>query len=62
MADFYVHGFCIFAGNIRWLEGTTEFSFGLSMLLAFIFFLLGGMFWISSAVNARKEEKVFEQI
>jgi hypothetical protein len=73
MADFYIHGFWIlgtiffflgalFAGNIRWLEGTTDFSFGISLLLTFIFLLLGGMFWISSAVNARQEERVFEQL
>jgi hypothetical protein len=68
MAEFYVHGFWIigtififlgglFAGNVRWLEGTTEFSYGLSIALTIIFFLLGGMFWISSAVNARNEER-----
>jgi hypothetical protein len=73
MADFYVHGFWIigtfffflgglFAGNLRWLEGTTDWSFGVSILLTFIFFLMAGMFWISSAVNARKEERVFEQL
>jgi hypothetical protein len=67
--DFYVHGFWIigailfffgglFAGNLRWLEGTTEFSFVISVILAFVFFLLAAMFWISAAVNARKEETV----
>lgn len=71
--DFYVHGFWIigavffflgglFAGNLRWLEGTTEFSFGVSVALTFVFFLLGGLFWISSAVNARQEEHVFEKV
>ncbi len=73
MADFYVQGFWVigavffflgglFAGNLRWLEGTTDWSYGISIILTFAFFLLGGLFWISSAVNARQEERVFEQL
>lgn len=67
--EFYVHGLWLigtvfmffgglFAGNLRWLEGTTHFSFGLSVLLTFVFFFVGGMLWISAAVNARQEERV----
>jgi hypothetical protein len=47
----------IIAGNIEWVEGTTSWSFGISIVLAFIMFVIGGLCWISSAVNARKEEK-----
>jgi len=64
--DFYVHGLWILgsvfflfgsmiAGNIEWVEGVTETSFGVSMLIAFILFLIAGMMFISSAVNARQE-------
>jgi hypothetical protein len=64
--DFHVHGLWILgavfmfiggmiAGNIEWVEGTTEFSFGFSALLAFVMFLVAGLCWISSAVNARQE-------
>ncbi len=71
--DWYVHGFWIlgavffffgglFAGNLAWLEGTTVFSFGISAALTFIFFLLGGVFWISASVNARQEERQWEQV
>ncbi len=66
--DWYVHGFWLFgaiffflgglfAGNLRWLEGTTQFSFGISIILTFVFFLIAGMFWISASVNARQEER-----
>jgi hypothetical protein len=66
--DFHVHGLWILgtvflfigaliAGNIEWVEGTTEFSFAFSALLAFVMFLIAGMCWISSAVNARQEMK-----
>jgi len=68
--EFHVHGLWLlgtifaflgglFAGNLRWLDGTTQFSYGLSLALTFIFLLLAGMFWISSAVNARREEQPF---
>lgn len=64
--DFHVHGLWIlgtvalfigvlFAGNLEWVEGTTEASFGISVLLAFFMLLIAGMCWISSAVNARDE-------
>lgn len=66
--DYYVHGLWIlgallvligsmFAGNIEWVEGTTTASFTMSIILAFVLVLLGGMCWISSATNARQEEK-----
>lgn len=66
--DFHVHGLWILgtvflfigaliAGNIEWVEGTTEFSFAFSALLAFVMFLIAGMCWISAAVNARQEMK-----
>ncbi len=47
----------IIAGNIEWVEGTSGWSFGLSLLIAFVFFVIGGLCWISSAVNARKEQR-----
>lgn len=47
----------VIAGNLEWVPGTEAWSFGLSILIAFVFFLIGGLCWISSAVNARKEEK-----
>jgi hypothetical protein len=64
--DFHVHGLWILgavfmfigglvSGNVEWVEGTTEFSFGFSVLLAFVMFLIAGMCWISAAVNARQE-------
>jgi hypothetical protein len=64
--DFHVHGLWILgavfmfvggmiAGNVEWVEGTTPFSYGFSALLAFVMFLVAGLCWISSAVNARQE-------
>ncbi len=66
--DFYVHGLWIIgavlfflgsmiAGNVEWLEGTTEASFGVSVAIAFVLFLTAGMCWISASVNARHEQK-----
>lgn len=66
--DFYVHGLWIlgavfllvgglFAGNLQWLEGTTAASMSLSVILTFVLFLLGGLFWVSAAVNAREEQR-----
>ena len=66
--DFHIHGLWILgavfmfiggmiAGNIEWVEGTTPFSLGFSVLLAFVMFLVAGMLWISAAVNARHELK-----
>ena len=65
--DFHVHGLWILgalfmfaaglmAGNLQWIEGTTNISFGISVVLIFLLFLIAGMFWISAAVNARYEE------
>ena len=64
--DFHVHGLWILgavfmflatliAGNIEWIEGTTPFSFWISVLIAFIFFLMAGVAWISAAANLRQE-------
>ena len=64
--EFHVHGLWILgavflfigsliAGNIEWVEGTTEFSFAFSALLAFVMLLIAGMCWISAAVNAKQE-------
>ncbi|MBI5060792.1 MAG: hypothetical protein HZB67_00595 [Candidatus Aenigmarchaeota archaeon] len=47
----------VIAGNIEWVEGTAGWSFALSLVIAFVFFLIAGLCWISSAVNARKEER-----
>lgn len=66
--DFYVHGLWIvgavlfllgsmLAGNVEWIEGTTEASFGVSVAIAFALFLTAGMCWISASVNARHEQK-----
>ncbi|MEM7819867.1 MAG: hypothetical protein QXD48_03505 [Candidatus Aenigmatarchaeota archaeon] len=66
--DFHVHGLWIIgaimlflsgfiAGNIQWVEGTTDFSFYGSVLIAFILFLVAGACWISAAVNAREEQR-----
>jgi hypothetical protein len=65
--DFHVHGLWIIgalfffvagimAGNLQWVEGTTPESFGISVVLIFVLFLIAGAFWISAAVNARHEE------
>jgi Na+-transporting methylmalonyl-CoA/oxaloacetate decarboxylase gamma subunit len=65
--DFHVHGLWILgalfffvagimAGNLQWVMGTTEVSFGISIVLIFLLFLIAAMFWISAAVNARHEE------
>jgi membrane protein YdbS with pleckstrin-like domain len=65
--DFHVHGLWIIgalfffiagimAGNLHWVEGTTNMSFGISAVLIFLLFLVAAMFWISAAVNARHEE------
>ncbi len=64
--EFHVHGLWILgtlsiligammAGNLQWVEGTTETSFVISVVIAFLFLLFGGALWISSAVNARHE-------
>ena len=64
--DFHVHGLWVlgtvalflgvmFAGNLEWVEGTTEASFLISVILSFFLLLIAGMCWISSAVNARDE-------
>jgi hypothetical protein len=66
--DYHVHGLWIFgsilmfvagfiAGNIEWVSGTTDFSFYGSIVLAFVLFLIAGACWISSAVNARHEQR-----
>jgi hypothetical protein len=64
--DFYVHGLWILgsltlfmgamiAGNVEYIEGTTDFSFAVAVLLAFLLILVSGLFWISASVNARPE-------
>ncbi|MBI2578216.1 MAG: hypothetical protein HYW26_00745 [Candidatus Aenigmarchaeota archaeon] len=61
--DFYVHGLwilgavfffigAIIAGNLRWVEGTTEASFTLAILLSFSLFAIAGLMWISAGTNA----------
>ena len=63
--EFEVHGLWIIGtvlitfgslilGNIEWVEGTTRAGFVVSLVLAFLLVLLGGMFWISAAVNANR--------
>jgi len=64
--DFHVHGLwilgavfffagAVIAGNLQWVEGTNTASFVLSGIISFVLFLVAGMLWISSAVNARHE-------
>jgi arginine exporter protein ArgO len=66
--EFYVHGLWILsaiffliagmiAGNIEFTLGTTQASYALSLLLAFILFLIATMLLISAAINAIKEER-----
>ena len=66
--EFHVHGLWILgaifffggallAGNLQWVEGTTNASFVLSIIIAFLFILFAGALWISSAVNARQEQR-----
>ena len=64
--EFHVHGLWILgsiffflgsmiAGNVEWVEGTTTLSFEVSVLIAFVLFLIGGLMWISAAANAGRE-------
>lgn len=64
--EFHVHGLWILgalvllvgsmiAGNLEWVEGTTQASFVLSVIIAFVLILVAGMLWISAAVNARHD-------
>ena len=66
--EFHVHGLWILgaiafflgtliAGNLEWVEGTTNASFVLSVIIAFLFILFAGALWISAAVNARMEQR-----
>ncbi|MDI6721071.1 MAG: hypothetical protein QMD85_01680 [Candidatus Aenigmarchaeota archaeon] len=66
--DFYVHGLWIIgavlflagamiAGNVEWIEGTTQQSFAVAVLISFALLLTAGMCWISASVNARQEER-----
>jgi len=66
--DFYVHGLWILAsaafmlasmiaGNISYVEGTTQESYLVSLALAFVLFLLATMLVISASINAIKEQK-----
>ena len=66
--EFHVHGLWILGaisfflgtlivGNLQWVEGTTNASFVLSIIIAFLFILFAGALWISSAVNARQEQR-----
>lgn len=65
--DFYIHGLWILsaiffliasmiAGNVEWTLGTTTASYLLSILLAFVLFLIATMLIAYSAINAIKEE------
>jgi membrane protein DedA with SNARE-associated domain len=65
--EWHVHGLWIagavlafmgalLAGNVEWVEGTTAWSYGLTILLIVILFAVAGAAWISAAVNARRPE------
>ncbi|HLC68148.1 MAG TPA: hypothetical protein VJI12_04700 [archaeon] len=66
--EFHVHGLWILgsiafligtlmAGNLQWVEGTTQASFIISVVITFLFILFAGALWISAAVNARHEQR-----
>lgn len=66
--EFHVHGLWILgalsffvgtliAGNLEWVEGTTNTSFVLSVIVAFLFILFAGALWISAAANSRTEQR-----
>jgi len=66
--EFYIHGLWILsaiffliagmiAGNIEFALGTTHLSYAISLLLAFVLFLIATMLLISAAINAIKEER-----
>jgi hypothetical protein len=67
--DWWVHGLWILgsiflfigsmlAANVEVVEGATAWSLGLAALISFALILVGGLCWISSAINVCKEEKV----
>ena len=39
----------LFGGNVEYVLGTTETSFYLTLLIAFVLILVAGIFWISAA-------------
>jgi len=41
--------------NLKYEVGVSELSYTLAALVAFIFFLLGGLAWISVAVATRRD-------
>ena len=64
--SFYVHGLWIIAsvlyflgaaiaGNLEYVEGTTQASFVLAVIITFMFFFFATALVISAAVNARQE-------
>ena len=64
--EFHVHGLwiigaismlmaCMIAGNVEWIEGTTQFSYWGAVVIALILFLFAGLCWISSAANAKED-------
>lgn len=64
--SFYVHGLWLIAsvlffigaaiaGNLEYVEGTTQTSYALAILIAFLFFFFATALVISAAINARQE-------
>lgn len=41
--------------NLKLETGVSELSYGLALFIAFIFFLIGGLAWISVAVATRRD-------
>lgn len=39
----------LFAGNVEYVLGATDLSFGITLLISFVLILVGGIFWISAA-------------
>jgi len=67
--DFHIHGLWIIGAVLLFLAsmiagnfehgvlGSNDLSEALAILISLALFLVAGMCWISSAVNARKETK-----
>jgi Mg2+ and Co2+ transporter CorA len=39
----------LFAGNVEFVLGTTQASYYLTLLIAFVLILIAGIFWVSAA-------------
>jgi hypothetical protein len=46
----------LLAANMEVVEGATALSLGLAAVISFALILVGGLAWISAAINAREDE------